>query len=104
MATNIKSYVQDQIDLVKLEGIETIGNIAAKLIFFVLISMFAMFFFMLLSFAGAFYLSEIYGSVNGFLIVAGIYFILIVLFMLFKKPFQDMIINMAISASSKSNK
>lgn len=104
MATSIKSYVQDQIDLVKLEGIEAIGNIAAKLIFFVLISMFIMFFFMLLSFAGAFYLGELYGSVNGFLMITGVYFVLILLFILFRKPFQDMIINMAISASSKNNK
>lgn len=103
MIGNLKNHISDQIELVKLEGVEAIGKIAARLIFLLIMMLFAMFFIMLLSFAGAFYLGELYGKVNGFLMVTGIYFLLIILFILFKKPFQDMIMNIAIAASMKNN-
>lgn len=102
MIGSLKEYIADQIELVKLEGIEAVGKIASRLIFLLIMMLFVMFFTMLLSFAGAFYLGELYGKVNGFLIVTGIYFLLIILFILFKKPFQNMIINIAIAASSKN--
>lgn len=100
---SIKTYVQDQIALVKLEGIEAVGRVVSRIVYLLLITMFAMFFVLLLSFAGAFYLDELYGRGNGFLIVTGIYLLLIVLLVVLKKPIQNLILNISIAASMADN-
>ena len=100
---SIKTYVQDQIALVKLEGIEAVGRVVSRIVYLLLITMFAMFFVLLLSFAGAFYLGELYGRVNGFLMVTGIYLLLIVILVVLKKPIQNLILNISIAASMADN-
>lgn len=105
MFGSIKNYIQDQVALVKLEGIEAVGRVASKLIFILLIGIFVMFFIMLASFAGAFYLGEFVGREFGFLIVAGVYLLLILLLIILKKPIQDMFLNIAVaSALSETEK
>lgn len=99
MLNSIKSYIHDQIALLKLEGVEVAGRVVSKIVFLLLLGMFIMFFILLLSFAGAFYLGEIYGKGNGFLIVTGIYLLLILILFIFKKPIQDLILNISIAAS-----
>lgn len=99
MLNSIKSYIHDQIALVKLEGVEVIGRVVSKVVFLLLLGMFIMFFILLLSFAGAFYLGELYGRGNGFLIITGIYLICIILLFIFKKPIQNLILNISIAAS-----
>ena len=103
MFGSIKNYINDQIALVKLEGVEAIGRIASKLIFVLLVGLFVMFFIMLASFAGAFYLGEFVGRELGFLIVAGFYLLLILLFILFKKPIQNMFLNIAVATAIADN-
>lgn len=100
---SIKTYVQDQIALVKLEGIEAVGRVVSRIVYLLLITMFAMFFVLLLSFAGAFYLGELYGRGNGFLMVTGIYLLLIILLVVLKKPIQNLILNISIAASMADN-
>lgn len=103
MFGSIKNYIQDQVALVKLEGIEAIGRIASKLIFILLVGLFVMFFILLGSIAGAFYLGELYGRVNGFLIVAAIYFLLILLFFILRKPIQNFLMNLAVASAMADN-
>lgn len=97
---SMKDYVQNQIALVKLEGIEAVGRMISRVVFLLLMVMFAMFFLLLLSFAGGYYLGEVYGKTNGFLIITGIYLALILILILFKKPIQNLIINITIAASN----
>lgn len=99
MLNSIKSYIHDQIALVKLEGVEVIGRVVSKIVFLLLLGMFIMFFILLLSFAGAFYLGEHYGRGNGFLIITGIYLLCILILIIFKKPIQNLILNISIAAS-----
>ena len=99
MLGSIKNYINDQVSLVKLEGVEALGRVVATVAFLLLVVMFIMFFVLLLSFAGAFYFGELFGRANGFLIVTGIYLLLIILLVFLKKPIQNLIINITIAAS-----
>lgn len=101
MFGQVKSYVRDYITLMKLEGIETIGRIAGKIVFVILMLLFVSFFILLGSFAGAYYLATLYGAPIGFLIVTGFYLLLILLLIIFKKQFINMVINIALSSVSK---
>ncbi|MDO5655677.1 MAG: phage holin family protein [Flavobacteriaceae bacterium] len=103
MFGSVKNYIQDQIALVKLEGIEAVGRVASKLIFILLIGIFIMFFILLASFAAGFYLGELYGRYVGFLIVAGIYLLLMILFFIFKAPIQNMLMNIAVASAMADN-
>ena len=105
MFGSIKNYIQDQIALVKLEGVEAIGRVAAQVAFLVLVGLFIMIFIILLSFGGAFYLGELLDNrVHGFLIMAGVYLVLIILFILLKRPLQNFVTNIAIAATMNTNK
>ena len=99
MFGKIKNYVQDQVALVKLEGVEALARVASKLVFVLLVSMFIMFFILLLSFAAAAYLGSIYGRSVGFLIITGFYLVSILLLIVFRKQIQNLILNLTIAAS-----
>ncbi|MDO5510007.1 MAG: phage holin family protein [Weeksellaceae bacterium] len=99
MISNVRNYVNDRINLVKLETVETIGRVASRIVYFMMLLVFALFFILLLSFAGAYFFSKLVGFGFGFLIMSGIYLLLAGLLMMFRKQVQNMIVNIAIEAS-----
>lgn len=103
MFNKIKSYVQNYVTLVKLEGIEAVGKIAANIVYIILILLFSSFFILLGSFAAAYYLATLYGPPVGFLIVTGFYLLMILLFIIFRKQFVNMVVNIAIASATKKN-
>lgn len=105
MFGNIKNYVQDKITLAKLEGVESIGRIISRVTVLILMAIFATFFLLIISFAAGYYISLFYDSYSvGFLIVAGFYFLLFLLLLIFKKGIQNLIINMVISSAMSDSK
>lgn len=104
MFSKIKSYVQDSVELAKLEGVEAVSKVVANIAYVVLLLLFAFFFVLIGSFAAGYYLSTVYDRTVGFLIVTGFYLLLLILFFIFKKQFINFVVNMAIAASSKSKK
>lgn len=100
MLNGIKDYLHDQIALVKLDGVEAIGRVASRILFITLIISFAMFFLLLLSLAGGFYLARYFeNDAFGFLTMAGVYLVLIVLALVFKKQIQSLLLDLTIDAS-----
>lgn len=105
MFKSLKNYIQDQITLAKLESVESIGRIISKIAIMMVILLFSLFFLLTISFAIGYYLSSIFEKrYLGFLIVAGIYFGLIMITLLFKKNIQNIIINIVISATMNNPK
>jgi hypothetical protein len=100
---NLRGYAEVQLEILKLraaeKGAEAVSAIATSIIIAVLAAS-ALFF---LNIAGAFYLSNLFKShAIGFLLAGGIYLLLTVIFMLFRKqlltgPVRDRVINTFLS-------
>ncbi|MXV39071.1 hypothetical protein GO491_10355 [Flavobacteriaceae bacterium Ap0902] len=103
MFKNIKNYAQDYITLAKLEGLEKVGKLVAALVFIVLMLVLSFFFFLMANFALGFYLNEVYGDTVGFAIITGIYLLLILLFLIFRKPLLSAVVNMVIASANNKN-
>lgn len=105
MFGKIKNYIQDQINLAKLEAVERVGRVAAVAVFMVAMLIFSIFFFTFLCLAGAYYLSVYFESNTlGFLAMSGVFLFLLILFLLFKKGIQRIVINIVIAAAMGGNK
>lgn len=104
MFKKVKNYIQDQVTLAKLEVVEVVGKVAATAVFFSLIALFSLFFIILLSIAIGFLISAYLGYTYGFLIIAGFYFLLLILFFIFKKSLKNMITNLFVATAMKGNK
>lgn len=100
MFGRIKNYIQDQITLAKLEVVERIGKAIGAVVFLLIVLVFALFLFTFLCFAGAYWLSVCFDSYTfGFLAMAGVLLILLLLFFIFKKGIQNIVVNIVISAA-----
>lgn len=99
MFSGLKNYLEDQISLMKLEGIEAGGKVASAVMYTLILMLFIMFFVLLLSFAAAFYLGELYGKVNGFLFITAFYLLAILLSVVFRKNIQNLFLNIIISTT-----
>ena len=100
MFGKVKNYIQDQVTLAKLEVIENIGKAAASIAFLVIVAVFALFFFTFLSFAGAYYLAICFDSVfYGFLVMSGIFLLLLILFFIFKKSIRNLVVNIVLAST-----
>lgn len=90
----IKEYIDTRFQLIKLDSIEkgssVIGSVITSLIVIILMIMF----FLFLSFATGFYLSEVLGdSYSGFVIVTLFYFLTAFILFLLRKPIKRAIVN-----------
>lgn len=99
MFNKIKSYVQDQVSLAKLESVERMGKTTAAVVYMAVALVFSLFFILLLSLAGAFFISYYYDEFYGFLIMAGIYLLILILLFVFKKSIQNAVANIVISSA-----
>lgn len=91
----VQDYVGIQVEIVKLKSIGHISKAGSRLITGLIIGIFFTLFFLILSFGVAFWIGESMGHLyQGFLIVAGFYLILTILFYLLrKKLFHKLIHN-----------
>jgi len=86
----IKKYVENRIQLVKLELVGIIANVAAGLISSFLLFIMGMLILLMFSLSLAFWLTGIFESeVIGFAIVGGIYVIIFVVYLRFSKKIID---------------
>lgn len=98
LTESLKKYINTRYELMVLKATEKASNIGAELISALLIVKLASLALLILSLALAFYISSSNGDTySGFLIVGGVYFIIMLLLIgfrksLLKKPFRDIII------------
>lgn len=85
LAENIKELVNVKLDAVKLSVAEKSSKVASNLISVIIMAVIAVFFIVFFSIALAYFLGEVLGNTwAGFLIVSGIY-LLVVLFVRFTR-------------------
>jgi len=107
MIDSIKNYIEKRIQLVKLEMVGIFANMASGLVSGILILIFLMLITLMLTFALAFLISNTINSFSGgFAIVAGIYAIFFIIYLIFIKDKMDIKIKDAIvdSALNTDNK
>ena len=81
-----QSYLGDRMTLVKLQIVEKVSVMAAAVISGVLLLVFVLYFLMFFSFAAGYFFGHlVHSNAWGFAIVAGIYFLLILIVIFFGK-------------------
>jgi hypothetical protein len=104
---NLKAYVQTNLELLKLELVERISVVGASLTGNLIIGLVVALFLFFLSLGVGFYLSALMGdNYSGFLILAGIYFLIGFLLVLgrkkrVEKPLRDVIIRKILSKNEQ---
>ena len=82
MIDTIKSYVENKIQLAKLELVSITANMAAGLVSSLLILVFVLFILLMLNFSLAFWLADIVESnAIGFAIMGGFYVVLFIIYL-----------------------
>ena len=90
MVDLIKKYVENRIQLVKLELIGVLANVAAGLISSFLLFIMGMLILLMFSLSLAFWLTEIFESeIIGFSIVGGVYTLIFFIYLRFGKKIVD---------------
>ncbi|MCU7693511.1 phage holin family protein [Haoranjiania flava] len=85
-ADDIKSQVEDRLLLYRLQAVKITSNLLSNILMFSLVALFGFFVLVFLSVMLAFYLSEVLDSYYwGFGCVAGLYILLLVICIVFKK-------------------
>ncbi len=85
---NLKEYVTLQLELVKLEAVEKVSVIGSELTSGFMVLLWSLLFIFFISLSAGFYLSSILGNTYiGFLLVAGFYFTVGLIFYLGRKLF-----------------
>ncbi|MBA3901046.1 MAG: phage holin family protein [Bacteroidetes bacterium] len=98
LMASLRSYINTNIELLKLEATERISIIGAGIISSLVLTVIGIFFIFFISFGAAFYLSAILGdNYSGFVMVAGFYLLVLLILLigrksLLKKPICDKII------------
>ncbi len=86
----LKKYIENRIQLVKLELISVLSNLAVGLISSFLLLVIGMFILMMFSFSLSFWLASMFDSYAlGFATVGGIYILALVIYMVFVKKIVD---------------
>jgi hypothetical protein len=92
-----KEYIKNWKKLSRLVLAERISTILSGLLLDILMVILGLLVFFFLSISFAFYLSEITGSTSlGFLIISGIYLLIIIIIALLKTKIEDILINLSI--------
>lgn len=86
----LKVYINNRIDIIRIDFIEKSSQIISKIITAIVISLFSLFIFIFLSIGLALYLGNLMNNTGtGFLIVAGIYALLVVVLAAGRKFFFE---------------
>jgi len=104
MINSLKNYIEKRFQLIKLELVGVFANMASGLVSSFIILIFLLFILLMLSFSLAFWFSKMLDSFGlGFVIVAGIYLVIFLLYMYFGKSKIDQNIKDAIVQSALNN-
>ncbi|HEX5167919.1 MAG TPA: phage holin family protein [Cyclobacteriaceae bacterium] len=82
---SLSDYFETRVEILKIEIKEDVIRLIAQILVGLVIGVAALFFLLLISFAVAYSIADRLGTPLGFIIVAGFYLILAILFLLFKK-------------------
>lgn len=110
MVDLIKKYIENRIQLVKLELVSVLANLGAGLISSFLILLFLLIVLFFLSIAAALWAGRYFNnSALGFAIVGGIYVLIFIVYIAFLKNIigtkvKDKIVRAALSAEKELNK
>ncbi len=97
MFNDLKTYINNRITLTKYDLIDSVSNMLASGIYVLIIAVFALFLLLLGSLALGFILGSYFDDIGlGFLTVTGIYFVVMVLCLLFRKKLKLFLTNIAI--------
>ena len=97
MFNDLKSYINNRITLTKYDLIDSVSNMLASGIYVLIIAVFALFLLLLGSLALGFILGGYFNDTGlGFLTVTGIYFLMMVLSILFRKKLKLFLVNITI--------
>jgi hypothetical protein len=86
LVDNLTGYVESRIELMKYEVKEDMARAASKIFLLLLSALFFTFFVLFASVAVAHKIGESVGAVMGFTIVAGFYFAVLLVTVIFRKP------------------
>lgn len=81
---NITGYVETRLELMKLELKEDLAKALAKAIVFIVLGFVFTLFILLISLAVAYKIGESLGNFGGFAVVAGFYFLIALVLLLFR--------------------
>lgn len=104
MVDLIKKYVDNRIQLIRLELITVLANVTAGLISSFLILIIGLFILLMFSFSLAYWLSIVFDSkAIGFAVVGGIYSLIFIIYLAFSKEnidkkVKDQIVKIALNA------
>ncbi|MCD5969473.1 phage holin family protein [Riemerella anatipestifer] len=102
MINLLKNYAQKRLDLIKLEATEKMSIKAGNIAFLVILGIFFLFLFIFLNTGLAILLGYYMQNIAyGFLIVAGVYLLLIIFLLLFKNSVKEGIANVIIKSINK---
>lgn len=106
MIDSVKKYIENRIELLKLEFISVLANVSAKLINSFFISLFLVVICMMFSFSIAYFIGNYYKSTGlGFAAVGGIYFVVFLIYIIFiKKNIESKVKNVIINAAFNTKK
>ena len=101
MIDSLKNYIEKRFQLIKLELVGVFANMASGLVSSFIILVFLLFILLMLSFSLAYWFSETLDSFSlGFVVVAGIYLLIFLLYIFFGKSKIDKNIKDAIVQSA----
>ena len=98
MFKDLKVYINNRITLAKYDLVESLSNMLAGGIYILIVAVFGLFLLLLGSIAIGFLLGSYFNNVGiGFSIVTGIYFLIMVFCLLFRKKVKLILTNIAIT-------
>ncbi|MEG0931529.1 phage holin family protein [Algoriella sp.] len=98
MFNELKVYINNRITLAKYDLVDSLSNMLAGGIYILIIAVFGLFLLLLGSLALGFILGSYFDNTGlGFLIVTGIYFLVMVFCLLFRKKLKLLLTNIAIA-------
>lgn len=89
LVENVKHYITLQSEYVRLDIVEKVVRILTALIITGMLCLFLTLMLIYLSFAAAYALQPLVGNVAAFAIVAGVYFVILMLFIIFRKQWIE---------------
>jgi predicted membrane protein len=103
--TLLKEYFELRFQLIKLQGVKILSRLMSLLIVIFIVGIFVLFVVLFLGLSFAWWLSDKSGSnVIGFAGAAGLFTILLIIVIVFRKPlFQSPLIRMFINESTKDS-
>lgn len=108
MINSLKNYIEKRFQLIKLELVGVFANMASGLVSSFIILLFLLFILLMLSFSLAFWFSKMFDSFSlGFVMVAGIYLVIFIVYMLIGKSkidknIKDAIVQSALNQEEKT--